>query len=144
MTINKSDINTNIWKFLFDMKEMFQPQKDEHGHGYIRISSKGKFDLHDYGVGLLYVHVRTVGYGQGALGKPDEEVDKVNYVVLFTVGCADDGAWSAWSKVASKEKCEQLVEKIKTDILDDLSCLPSDAELNEMLKNFGLFGEYTP
>jgi hypothetical protein len=142
MTVTKDDIRKNHFKALFDLQELFRPQKDEFGNGYIRISAKGDFGLFDYGVGLLSVQVSVVGYGKGALGKPDEEVDKVNYTVLFTVGCADDGLWQAWSRVMPKEKCEQLVEKIKTEILDDLSSLPKDTELNEMLQPYGLFGQY--
>ena len=142
MTVTQDDIKKNHFKALFDLKEMFRPQKDEFGHGYIRLSAKGNFGLFDYGVGLLSVHVSFVAYGKGALGKPDEEVDDVNYTVLFTVGCADDGLWQAWSKVMPKEKCESLVEKIKIDILDELSILPTDVELNEMLQPYGLFGQY--
>lgn len=142
MTVTSDDIKQNHFQALYDLKNMFRPQKDESKYGYIRISSKGNFGLFDYGVGLLSVHVSVVGYGKGALGKPDEEVNDVNYVVLFTVGCADDGLWQAWSKVMPKEKCERMVEKIKIEILDELSILPTDVELNEMLQPYGLFGQY--
>jgi len=140
MTINFDELTKNRFGLLFDLRKAFKPQKTFNG--YIRISSTGKCPLFDYNCGVLSVEVSTVGYGRGLLDK-SEEVDDINYVVLFTIGCADDGLWQAWSKVMPKEKCQLLVERIKTEILDYLSSLPTYEELNNILKVYGLYGECT-
>jgi hypothetical protein len=131
----------NSFATLWDLAYLFQTRKIEDGH-WERITARGNnFPLHDYGCGLYSVSllVNAMGYFAEEPGK--EKTHRIHYCVLFHIGCADDGEWQAWSKYFDTEQeAITLAEKL-VPILDDLSSTPTEAELNEMLKPFGLWGQ---
>lgn len=133
-----TEFEKNPYRYLNELyKNYFQVQKTDRG--YIRVSAKGLFNLFEYGRGIYWVHVETVGYGRELDGKPI-----IQYCVLFSVGTINDGNWQAWSTYHSKEKCQEIVEKINKEIFPDLGSMPSEEMLNELLKPFGLFGAFQP
>lgn len=135
MNVDLSNIDENPFRACSDLRKAFLPQKIKNGHGYIRISAKGTFTLCDYNSGLYWIKVSTLR---------DYNIDnsEISYYVLLTIGNLDDGSWQAWSKRMTKEKCDALVDRLNTEILQDLNTLPTEKELNDILKNFGLFGEF--
>jgi hypothetical protein len=124
----------NPFGLLFDIREIFSTKPTPNGLGHTRISTTGKLEICDYGVGLLVVSVKLVGQGN----KPPETTD---YFVQFHIQSGDDSSWIAWSKpYKSKEDCLEMVKKV-SELLTDLICLPSSEDLNEMLRPYGLYGE---
>jgi hypothetical protein len=144
MTVDFSTLERNPFKLLFDLRTAFAPQKitSQNAYGYACIVGKGKFELCDYDCGLYYIYWRPVFYLKSAGFK---EMRK-NYVVVFTIGCAEDGAWAASTKTMPFKKCQLLVEKIKTDLIDKkvLNTMPNHRELNKLLAPFGLKGKFCP
>lgn len=125
----------NPYAAMYDLAEAFKPQRNKRDDGYIRICAKGKFNLHCYDVGLLWVSVFVCKNYYPGTRFPASQF------VKFYVGTADDGEWEADSNTMSQSKCEALVEKIKVEVLDDLFELPSEEKLKEQLIIYGLHPE---
>lgn len=128
MIIGPKDLVKNRYESLSNLRKIFGIQELSDAYGYIRISGKGNFDLFDYDCGVYWVSVRTVKINS-------------NYLVLFTVGSADDGLWWTWSKYKTEEACKETTDKIRV-LMNDLNTLPTDVELNRLLSPFGLYGGY--
>ncbi len=125
---------------LSSLKNCFAPVKVEEGF-YTRISTKGEFNLFDYGAGLYCVKIFTCAHSleQDGAAKPN-----IKWSVKFHVGNLDDMSWGAWSKFFdTKEEAVVLAEKL-APILEDLAVMPTEKELNEALRPFGMYGECEP
>lgn len=128
-------IKENSFGLLFDFRKIMAPRKISDSW-WARISTSGQLNLCSYGVELHNVTLRCVEIGH--LDSPN------TFEVRFSIGTADDGSWGACSKqFSTKEEAEALVLKM-VPILNDLTVLPSESDLNEMLRPFGLFGEFEP
>ena len=129
-------LTSNSFGVLSDLKELMRPKKVAEGR-WVRISTSGKLGLCHYDA---YLHDICVWY----CGVPEQVDGKwvvTSYNVRFHIGNLDDCSWGAWSKNMSKEEAIDMVEKI-APILDDLTELPTEDELNEMLRPFGMFGTF--
>lgn len=132
----------NHFGLLWDLREVFSPKPLPNGLGWTRISTQGDLDLHDYNCGLFCVYVRLMGQGRFIDG--DKSKHTVDWYVFFHVGNADDSSWSAWSQpYEDKDKCLEQVNKT-AEILKDLVSMPNGETLNEMLRPYGLYGEWQP
>lgn len=128
-------MDRNPYKLLFDIKEAIKVQqiRHEYGYGYIRLAARGNFPLFDYECGLLWIKVTVLSHlpAENKLG---------GYIVLFTVGCADDGLWQAWSKYMSQEDAIKLADRIAKEAMPDLNPLPTEKAVNECLTKYGMYG----
>ncbi len=118
---------------LSDFAELMRPREDKQRGGYFRFCAKGGFELGDYGRGLLYLRVWPLQ--NNALLNP-------SWCVRLYIGNVDDGSWGAWSKQMTREVAKELVTRIHDELFDDLSSLPTSAELNKLLTPYGLYGEF--
>lgn len=128
----------NSHAVLSDLRNLFDVKKCTGiVYGYFRISTKGNFELVDYNAGLYDVSIKAVGEGYY---EGDEH--KSRWAVRFMVSNLDDMMWIGYSKnYDSKEECIKHVDFVAS-ILDDLVTMPTEQELNEMLRPFGIFGTF--
>ena len=120
------------------------PQESKFGqlksYGAVRATGAFKASF-DYGRGLMYVTISTSPY-----------CEKVGTPVMFEtrvhIGNIDDGSWEAYSRhYTNAEECNQLTEKVyqafvKSEGRDTV--LPTEEELNEMLRPLGMWGSTQP
>lgn len=127
----------NHFSVIGDLRELFSPKRDQHGRWY-RISCTGELNLCDYNAGLVSVSLSVQA------DRYDQALNKFfDYVVFLSVGTLDDGSWAAWSKTYEDvNEATAMMNKIGEELLPDLVVLPTDEKLNEMLRPYGLFGEY--
>ena len=135
MVIDFSSLRHNRFDVLCQIKDAIKPQTLERGNGYIRLSSKGDFELFDYGATMLSVKLYYTAHSNSRI--------PLTYEVLMHVGCLDDGDWVAYSHpMDTIEDCKQLIENIRSDFYDDLSVLPTAEKLNELLQKHGMYGSF--
>ena len=123
-------ITNNRFRVLDFFREWMKTRRS--GTGYVRIVTKGKFELCDYNAGLysvkLCVQVNTY-------------VTYTTYNAWLLIGNLDDGEFTAQSKeFNTREEAQALVDEVAL-VLDDWTVMPSLNELNEQLLKFGMSGQ---
>lgn len=100
---------------------------------YEAVLVSGEFikTLYDYGAGFLFVTVSwTIGEKEGM------------YVPFISITTIDDESWDAHGNVdMSLEHVKKEVDKIVKNWIWRI-VLPTEDELNEYLKQYGLIGKY--
>lgn len=133
-------IKRNPFAVLSELREAFKPKRvSDYEHA--RISTKGEFELVDYNAGLYVVSIKVSGQPkQDAEGKYLKEN---GYVTRLYVGNLDDCAWDSSSVMFDTlEEAQELKERM-LPLLDKLTVMPKAETLNEMLRPYGLYGEFT-
>jgi hypothetical protein len=129
-------ISRNHFAVLSDLSKVMQPRKIFDGY-WVRLSTKGDFELCDYGRGLYAVKISVNGYGAGLVN----DSPKIQYCVNFHVGNIDDMSWDATSPYTeSRADCVKLAEEMAPVILKQLNVMPTSDILNEMLRPYGMYG----
>ena len=136
MVIDFNNLADNPHKLLFDLRDATQVQKI-NDYLYMRVAFKGEFNLFDYDCGTYYIRL-SLSNNDWSRSKDEP----ILYCVHFCVGCADDGGWGAWGQPTTKEKAKELLDKIATELLPELTIMPSEEDLNKMLAPYKLWGQY--
>lgn len=132
-------LSRNSYSVIADLRELFTPKKDKFGR-WRRISCTGELQLCDYGAGLVDVRA---SYMAERSRDDTTKSEFIGWVVRFSVGTLDDGTWGAWSKLFDhKDDAIDLMNKLGEELLPELAVLPTDEKLNEMLRPYGMYGEY--
>ena len=96
------------------------------------------YDWKSVGFGLIAD--RGANFGQAI----SQQIDR--YVVAQAVGSAgtalDDGDFGGWGKSLPLDKCQEQCERIATEVFANMNAMPLDRELNELLREFGVFVGY--
>jgi hypothetical protein len=94
------------------------------GNTYTTIFKTGKFDFHDYGTGLLQVTIF---------------LKSANYSGLVAISTIDDGVWQSWGEPIDEEKALAIIK-----VFDKYNgLLPNEDQINNDLKQFGIWGQNT-
>jgi len=99
-------------------------------HNYMGVMIAGDFEenLGSYGLGLLSVHIYTLG-------------TEIGWITRIYIGTLDDGEWFAESTVHSLDEANVLTFRVYANFIEDYPyILPNANELNKWLRKFGMYG----
>lgn len=115
---------------VFDAMQMERVQESPEIYEWVKIViANDEFPLWDYGRGLL----------RASIGLTFEDD---LYKVMLHFGNIDDGDWIAVESSGEKtpEACFEKMDKLAKEILAPMVKVPSEKELNEMLRPYGMYG----
>lgn len=98
------------------------------------ICAQGDFrGTFDYNRGLLVVSISVYG---------NSEVTPTTFSTRMSIWNVDDGSWRAESKhFATITEAQELADKVSAEFVDKIGTkLPTEEELNEFLRPFGMYG----
>jgi hypothetical protein len=99
-----------------------------------RICAQGDFrGTFDYNRGLLVVSIGVYG---------NSEMTPVTYSTCMSIWNIDDGSWRAESKhFDTIGEAQELADRVSDEFEDKIRTkLPSEEDLNEFLRPFGMYG----
>ena len=103
---------------------------------YEKMCQTGDLDFYDYGRGFLNVEIYP---SADIYGEKDENGKFLNYFCRMWFATIDDGDFGGWSKPMSKENAQELCKRIAREVFEDMVSLPTEKELNEILRPYGMF-----
>lgn len=95
--------------------------------GYAKFIQTGNLNLGDYGRGFIDVEIYT-----------HVNHDRTPSVRLW-FGTVDDGDFGGWLVCNFKEQADNLVERIAREVFENMVSLPSEEELNVLLRPYGIY-----
>lgn len=110
------------------LRELTKPTKTERG--YTKFIQRGNIEFFDYNHGFFDVCVYTL------------QTHKGEWFVRIWLDTVDDGDYGSWTPVDSKEEGDALVQKIFEDVFENMIALPTQDELNELLRPYGAYVNY--
>jgi len=129
--ISKIKLSGNKYALISDIREIMKPKQKSPGNWW-RLSTIGDFELCHYGAGIVCLHFHYY-----ANHKPIS--NWYTYSPALSITTLDDGGWRAEGQEMDKEDCINFIDK-HAKILDDLTILPNEKDLNKLLQPLGMYG----
>lgn len=113
------------YKVFEQLKELTKLTKIHNG--YAKMIQTGDLQICDYGIGFIDVSIYYI-----------KNQDNEHYIRLW-FGTIDDGDFGAWKLITTKEKAQELIEKIANEVFKDMVKLPTQESLNTSLRKYGMY-----
>ena len=89
----------------------------------------GDLEFHDYGAGFIDIEIYLLDGHDGIF-------------VRLWFATIDDGDLGSWTKMKSKKKAKELIDKVANEVFKDMIQFPTMKVLNEKLQKYKIKVEY--
>lgn len=112
------------------LKELTQITKINNG--YSKFIQTGNLELFDYNRGFIYFEIYSY-----------KEPSDTDWQIHLSFSTIDDGGLSGWSNyIKTKEKADEIIEKIVNNVFKDMVSFPTVYKLNIMLRPYNIYIEF--